>query len=404
MVSNGQRQDKKYWYKISVDAVRAWTTVLALLVIGIGGFWGYTLLSRHLLERDVVVAIEESEALFERLQTERDLDAHRERMDSAAGHLRSAKNLYDAGEFGDARHEAERCRTLLTSVANALRHRSPAGEAQFISTQGRVEVRRGERGEWRSARSRMVLHAGDYVKTASNGSAEIMMVDGTLFTVRPGTVLLVSRTRTAFGLRSQRTLSLESGWVNLSTAQTASRITTPEADATVGKRSEAVVTYDETEKVGSFASFRGGLRVASSDGSTRDVGELQQVVQSGGQLSQAKPLPEAPMLTEPADNIEFFLQSTDTVRLSWRPVKGASTYALQVSQNRLFVDNVIDVEKRAKTTATLGLKGEGSFLWRVAAFDDGGQQGPWSTIHRFRVGARMSQGAPAEDETLSQGG
>ena len=404
MARNGQRQDTKYWYKISIDAVRAWTTIIAVLVIGIGGFWGYTLLSRHFLERDVLVTIEESEKLFERLRTERDLDAHREKVEAATGHLESARALYAQDQMHEARDEARRCRSLLASVVNALRNRTPAGEAEFIATQGKVEIRRGERGEWRPARSRMVLHAGDYVKTSANGSAEGMMVDGTLFTVRPNTILLMTRTRSAFGLRSERTLSLESGWVNLSTAQMKGRITTPDAEATVGERSQAVVAYDDRERTGSFASHRGAMEVTSEDGTIRNVGELQRVVQSDGSLSEVKALPEAPVLARPADNLELRLETSETVLLSWRPVKGAESYALQVSQGRLFADNVIDVEKRTKTTATLGLRGEGTFVWRVAAFDGDGQKGPWSTIYRFRVASAARGSASSRDESLNSGG
>ncbi len=404
MAPNGQRQDTKYWYKISIDAVRAWTTVVAVLVIGVGGFWGYTLLSRHFLEREVLVAIDESEALFERLQDERDLDVHSEKLEAAMGHLERARALYEQDEMHEARDEARRSGTLLRSVANALLNRSPTGEAEFIATQGKVEVRRGERGEWRPARSQMTLHVGDYVKTSANGSAEGMMVDGTLFTVRPNTVLLVTRTRSAFGLRSERTLSLESGWVNLSTAQMTGRIKTPEAEAKVRERSQAVVAYDERERTGSFASHRGAMEVTSGDGTIRSVGELQQVVQIAGGLSEVRALPGAPVLSRPADNLELRLETSETVVLSWRPVKGAESYALQVSQGRLFADNVIDVENRTKTTATLGLRGEGSFVWRVAALDGAGQQGPWSTIYRFRVGSAAGGSPSNRDESLNSGG
>lgn len=250
----------------------------------------------------------------------------------------------------------------------------------------------------------MWLHAGDYVKTSGSGTAEGMMIDGTLFTVRANTVLLVSRTRSMLGLRSERTLALESGWVDMSTAQTASRIMTPEAEAMVEERSDAVVTYDERERRGSFSNYRGGLKVASRDGTTRDVGELQRVVQSESGLSEARPLPEAPILGRPEDNQEFLLTTTETVELAWTPVEGAASYALQVSQSRLFVNNVIDVENRTKTTATLGVGGAGSFLWRVAAIDNDGQRGPWSSMHRFRVASESSPSFSSAAQRQGQGG
>jgi hypothetical protein len=404
LAPNGQRQDTKYWYKISLDAVRAWTTVVVVLVVAVAAVWGYTLLSRHLLERAVVVAIEESETLLVRLRSERGISAHRDRLGLAAERLDEAKEFFAAEQLAEARTEAERSRTMLISISDALRHRGPSGEAQFIAVQGSVEVRRGERGEWRPARSRMELNPGDYVKTGPNGSAEGMMVDGTLFTVRPNTVLLVARSRSVPGVRSERTLSLESGWVNLSTAETASRITTPDAEARVGERSDAVVAYDEQERRGSFSNYRGDLKIASADGTEREVGELQLVVQSDDSLSRAMSLPVAPVPGSPEDNSEFTLSSSETIVLEWEPVRGAAGYALQVSQSRLFVDNIIDVEGRTKTAATLGVKGAGSFVWRVAAENRNGQHGPWSKVNRFRVAGDRSADESTPDESPSQEG
>ena len=73
--------------------------------------------------------------------------------------------------------------------------------------------------------------------------------------------------------------------------------------------------------------------------------------------------------------------------LTWQEVPGAERYALQVSRSQHFVDNVIDVEDRDNLKATVGLRGEGSFTWRVAAFGSEGVMGPWSAPRGFRVTA-----------------
>jgi len=397
VVSQANKSNKRYWYKISVDSVRAWTSILLLLTIFGGGFVGYRLLSRHLLDREVLLTIEEADALAERLQRERGITGYREKFATAKSELVEARTRYESDELREALSKAARSRSLLSSIADSLRNRSPAGEAQFITTQGGVEVRRGERGEWLPARGRMVVHGGDYIKTSSNGSAEVMMVDGTLFTVRPETVVLVSQARSSGAGRAGRTIALESGWVNLSTAESTSRVTTPKAEAEVRRRSEAVVSYDDKKGEGKFAAFRGAVRVASKeDSSVREVGELQQVFQAGGALSQPKSVPDAPELVSPRDNLELYLDDSKQLALSWLPVKGAQRYALQVSGNRLFVDNIIDTEQRRKTSATLGLRGEGAFVWRVAAFDGDSERGPWSPVHRFRVLA-SKQGSLSQD-------
>ena len=121
------------------------------------------------------------------------------------------------------------------------------------------------------------------------------------------------------------------------------------------------------------------------------------MTQTGDLLSEARPLPPAPSLSAPADQAEFALGSERTVTLAWQEVAGASRYALQVARNRLFVDNLIDVEGRTKRSATLGLRGAGSFVWRVAAISPHGLQGPWSPPLSFRVAApREGTGSEAD--------
>ena len=183
--------------------------------------------------------------------------------------------------------------------------------------------------------------------------------------------------------------------MNLSTSGAGSRVTTPQAEARVEQRSEAVVAYDEKTSEGRFAAYRGEMRVAAADGATRKVGELEQVRQRGSELSAAKKLPEAPLIIAPEDNVEVALERSERLALRWRKVSGAASYALQVSHNRLFVENIIDVERRTKTSAMLGLKREGSFVWRVAALDRGGERGPWSPAYRFRVVGSGSLVPPA---------
>ena len=383
--------ERKYWYKISVDAVRVWTALGVVLVLGIGGIWGWGRAGDYLLERRVEAAIDECERLVVELQREKGLIGYRTEYSTARESLERATDQLASGELDSAYTNAERSRSLLRSVLESLRHGSPVGAAQFIAVQGGVEYRRGERGEWREARSRVVLETGDYVKTSHGGSAEVMTVDGVLFEVRPDTIILIDRSTKSDG-GAERSIALESGWVNLSTSQTSSRVKTPSAEAVVQRRSEATVTYDESRREGRFAAHRGEIEITSKDGTKRRVSELEEVVQARAKLSRTRRLPEAPMVLAPDDNLELSLEEADRVVLTWEPVPGAAGYSLEVSRNRLFADNIIDVDNRAKTRATLGLRGEGTFIWRVAASDDDGALGPWSRARRFRVSA-----APAEE-------
>jgi hypothetical protein len=368
--------------------------VLLLAVAG-AGYVGFRAWERYAIQREAARAIDDARVLFQRLRSERSLAGFKTEYDTAWNGIEQARTLYARSRYDDALAKADRSREMLLSLLDASRQSHDAGEAQFIAVQGRVEFRRADRAEWEQARGRVMLRPGDYVKTGASGSAEIMFGDGTLYTVRSDTLFLVSA-HTA-GEQGKR-VELQYGWINLNTAQTGSKVATPQAEAVVSDQSEATVSYDETKREGRFSSFRGQMEVRSGNGETRRVAALQTVRQAAGKLSPVETLPAAPKLLRPEENADFDYDTQKQMRLGWESVPGGERYALQVSRNRLFVDNVIDVAERRSTAATLGLQGEGTFLWRVAAVTNGSLRGPWSAPGRFRVVSGRASGGSGDKE------
>ncbi len=393
MESNPFDKRTRGWYTVSVDTLRGLAVLVAILLIGGVGLVAYQRWSARELEIEAGRLLEEVALLLARAEQERPSGRASARSSTAPGATtRRRAPTSRRPTTGRRSTRGGGGRALLLAILDAGSARSGAGEAQFIAVQGGVEFRRGERGEWEEARSRVVLQSGDYVKTTANGSAEIVFLDGTLYTVRPNTLFLVTRRQGAVAGASEQAIRMEYGWVNLNTAQRGGRVETPRAEARVARETEAMVAYDKDSATGRFVAFRGSLDVESSGGLTRRVEALQQVTQTGDLLSEARRVPRAPDVERPPENFEVTLDAEKSIMLSWQPVSGASRYALQVSRNRLFVDNLIDVGERARTQATLGLKGEGTFEWRVAARTADGIQGPWSPPRTFRVLAARGAG------------
>ncbi len=395
-----QKADRqgKDWYSVSVETVRA--GALLLLVLALAGV-GYYLYRQHegsTLSQKAAAAISQAEALRQRLSGEPSVAAgFAGEYEEGVQSLNAAKARLEAKDFAAARDGGVRSRDLLQSIVDALALRGGAGQAQFVSLQGEVEYRRGEGGDWQEARSHLQLQSGDTVRTAESGSAVVMFQDGTLYTVQPNTQLVVSPGSGGAGGGPEQAIEMKYGWVNLSTSQsTGSNVKTPGAVARVKESSEAYVSVDKGTSQGRFGSYRGSMELASNGGLTRQVGPLQQVVQTGDLLSEPKAMPGKPEPVEPVDDLLLDLDATKRVVLAWQPVPGASRYSLQVSRNHLFVDNVIDAGGRTKTRATLGVRGEGTFQWRVAAFGPDGLQGPWSEPRKFRVASAARNGGGGE--------
>ena len=107
--------------------------------------------------------------------------------------------------------------------------------------------------------------------------------------------------------------------------------------------------YELTRRVTEFNRSPGSSGYHAATGLVRDA-----LVECGLRIEETR---------YPLDGATVALDRT--MPLAWEPVAGASRYAFQVSRSRLFVDNVIDVANRTRPRATLGLRGEGSFLERL---------------------------------------
>ncbi len=388
------KDPRRNWYSISVNTLRTLGVLIVaagLLVVGARYFHQW---EQKALAREASRMIDEARGKLDSAEPLAGA-AQRKVLEEARGEIVAAEAAYAQASYRVAIENARRARQALGVMAGGDAS-SGKGAANFVTVQGTVEYRRGEDGDWQPAKSRISLEPGDYVRTSS-GSAEIVFADGSLYTVRANTQFIVASVRGADGGEGQ-SIRMDYGWIDLSTRAKPSQVATPGAEAQVRESSEAFVSYDRTAGQGRFGAVKGGLDLASSAGLKRSVGALEQVTQSGGQLSAAERLPGAPRLSEPADQAEVDFdpapdrRAAGRLALGWEPVSGAARYALQVGRNHLFVDNVIDVASRTKTTATLGLRGEGSFVWHVAAIDREGVQGPWSEPRKFRVAAISGSG------------
>ncbi len=99
-------------------------------------------------------------------------------------------------------------------------------------------------------------------------------------------------------------------------------------------------------------------------------------------------LPAGPRLVSPMGEQRIDFATQKVLRLAWEEVPDAPRYALHVSRSLDFDSNVIEDPDRRQPSASLGIRGEGTFYWRVAAYEPGGSLGPWSETRSFQIAAR----------------
>lgn len=372
------------WYTVSVDTVWTLGKLLLTVAVVVAGYQAYVLWDEYTIERRASETLNGARGLMRTLRTDSDPSGYRQELARASSSLEEAEAAWERGSYRSALFKAQVSRGLLLDIVDARQNPGRRGEARFIYVEGQVEYRRGETGRFRPARPRDVLYEGDYVRSSARGSAEILFDgDGTLFTVRSGTMLKVQRSLT---LRSrQEPVRMEYGWVDLETSRRPSGVETEYAALRLHTDSLATVTYEEQSATSRFALGKGGAEVsAPGTGEVRRLQELEQLVQKAESLGTVTSLIGRPEPTAPVNNFDLNLDRAQQVTLAWRPVEDAGGYQLQVARNRLFSEKIVD-RRRSQTSATLAVSGEGNFYWRVAALGEDDVLGPWSPMRKFRV-------------------
>jgi hypothetical protein len=390
-----KKRDRRRWYSVSVDTLRLLGFPIVALLVVLVGWVSYGAWEEARIQGQTADLIGEVQILFEQLKTLKVKEGYRKEYDGAWNKYQQASSAVNAEDYRTALPLLVASRDTLLAIRSAL---GGAPDAQFLSVEGGVEFRRGERGRWQPARQNVQLQPGDYVRTSGGGSAEILFPDGTLFVVRKDSQVVISHTQSGGGEAAEQTMEMEYGWVDLNTRNTPGKVRTPKAEARVDSDSEVFVAYERSRQEGRFGAIRGGLELRPKGGEPRRIGELEQVVQRGETVSETFPLPQSPELLYPPDNFEIDPDQVKEVTLSWESVEGAKSYALQVSDNHLFGNNIVEDMERTRTSARLGIRGEGSFMWQVAARAPDGSLGPWSPTRSFRV-ASLSRRSAVEDHT-----
>ena len=379
---NPRSKRESDWYTLSVDSVRLWLGAGVCLLTLAGGFFGFRQWNEYRIEQSALEWASRARNAADALATHDQIEEFRILYDEGRGLIDQADRALEASDFRQAGRSAQQSWEKFESINNQLQHEGAV--AWFVGIEGDVRHRRGEEGEFTRAYPQGLLSEGDYVRSGNRSSAEIhFRKEQARFTLRPSSLIKLSANRPGAGSSLG---FIEYGWVALDTSSSTSGVETPNSRLRVGVNSSATIELDEGGDSTLVRVHRGTAALtSSSSGEVRRLGELQQVRLDKSVFSEIQPLPGLTILERPEDNQTVNIDSTSRLELVWRDVPGANRYALQVSRSRLFGDTIIDTDSRVEPGATLGLAEQGSYSWRVAAYNRAGTLGPWSAPRTFRV-------------------
>jgi hypothetical protein len=274
---------------------------------------------------------------------------------------------------------------------------SVAQQAHFTALDGTVRVKKGNRNSWVAADYNVPLEKGDVVQTGSEGMAKVVFNDGTSYTVKQDSLIVIEENSANDQQQTNVAVAVSTGTVDLSTATysqgSKSQVIVAGATASLAPESAAQVHNDPKADQHEILLKKGTGEV-TRNGETVRLADWEKVSFQGQQthMEKAKEIgPPSPI--SPANMAPIFSsagESTKDVEFAWTPMANAVGYRLRLSRNPYFSSTLVDKKIRTADVTVTSL-GEGAYYWVVQSYDANGKDSVESEKNRFTIISKGKQ-------------
>lgn len=265
-------------------------------------------------------------------------------------------------------------------------------QAHFTALDGTVRIKKGNSNTWVPADYNIPLDKGDVVQTGSEGMAKVVFNDGTSYTVKQDSLIVIEENSANDQQQTNVAVAVSTGTVDLSTATysqgSRSQVIVAGATASLAPESAAQVHNDPKADQHEILIKKGTGEV-TRNGQTVELANWEKVSFTGKDSPMQKsketgpPTPIAPANMAPL----FSGETTKDVQFTWTPMANAVGYRLRISRNPYFSSTLVD--KRVNTAAvTVSGLGTGAYYWEVQSYDPAGNESVESERNRFTIIAK----------------
>jgi hypothetical protein len=265
-----------------------------------------------------------------------------------------------------------------------------AQQAHFTALDGTVRVKKGNDNSWVAADYNIPLDKGDVVQTGSEGMAKVVFNDGTSYTVKQDSLIVIEENSANDQQQTNVAVAVSTGTVDLSTATysqgSKSQVIVAGATASLAPESAAQVHNDPKQDQHEILMKKGTGEV-TRNGQTVELANWEKVTFQAAQTHMEKEKGTGPPTPiSPANMAPIFTagESTKDVEFSWTPMANAVAYRLRISRNPYFSSTLVDKKVNTADVSVSGL-GEGAYYWVVQSYEASGKESVESEKNRFTI-------------------
>ena len=262
-------------------------------------------------------------------------------------------------------------------------------QAHFTALDGTVRVKKANASSWTTADYSIPLEKGDIVQTSSEGMAKIVFSDGTNYTVKQDSLIVVEENSANDQQQTNVAVAVSTGTVDLATATyvqgSKSQVIVAGATASLAPDSAAMVHNDPKSDEHEILVKKGTSDI-TRNGETVRLSDWEKV-NFHAQSAHLEKLKEIgpPTPISPANMAPIFVSSDPRpVEFSWTKMENAKGYRLRLSKNPYFSSTIVDRTVKTADVLVSGLE-QGAYYWLVQSVDAAGKESVESEKNRFTI-------------------
>lgn len=270
-------------------------------------------------------------------------------------------------------------------------------QAHFTALDGTIRVRKANGNSWINADYNVPLEKGDVVQTGAEGMAKIVFNDGTNYTVKQDSLIVVEENSANDQQQTNVAVAVTTGTVDLTTATyvqgSKSQVIVAGAKASLAPESSAMVHNDPRSdqheilvKKGSGDIERNGEVVRLSNWEKVSFQNQSKTMDRGKEVGPPTPI-------SPGNMMPIFItagEKSKDVEFNWSPMSNAAGYRLRISHNPYFSSLLLDRKVESANVVVTGL-GQGAYYWDIQSYDAAGKQSVESEKNRFTIIPRSKE-------------
>jgi len=270
-------------------------------------------------------------------------------------------------------------------------------QAHFTALDGTIRVRKGNGNSWITADYSVPLEKGDVVQTGAEGMAKIVFNDGTNYTVKQDSLIVIEENSANNQQQTNVAVAVTTGTVDLTTATyvqgSKSQVIVAGAKATLAPDSSAMVHNNPKDdqheilvKKGSSEIERNGEVVHLSNWEKVSFQSDSKKMERATEIGPPTPITPGNMMPVFANAGE----KAKEVEFAWTPMANAAEYRLRISHNPYFSSLLLDRKVETPSVVVTGLP-VGAYYWSIQSYDAAGKGSVESEKNRFTIIAKSKE-------------